>query len=905
MINQGQIRLMKQTIFIFFGLALWGIVAWLFITVPVVIVNALPSLLPLSVIAFLLFLAGLLLLTMPVLSVVRLKFPRLTWAVILAASSMIVLYNLSPLAPSWNCFGKRLYVATVNAAGQNCTEICTSNKLKPCGGWSSCWNKNISCSSSGKDQDGRPCKGCCFSCDIVCEPEPDPDQPPTISSSISCSQWGSSGWCVGNESLNLTASDPQGYTLTITGSIGGAPFTCAPGNTCTKSLPDGNGTINYSVTASQSGKSASGTTAWKRDSTPPTVTQVIPSPTGSNGWFSTVPVHISANGSDTMSGLASAQVSVSGGDWGDSASLDLDGVYTVDFKAVDNAGNSVASSRKVSIDTTPPIFTSSTDGTTWNAPWYTSPATTTISPSDVLSGVGYVEYSENGAGWQNGSSIVSKDGINTISVRVHDVAGNLSSGLVSVNVDTIPPTITPSISGLNGSNGWVISTGTVSALASDATSGVGGGVDVSLDNGLSWQRTPVALNDGVYRLYFRTLDVAGNEGTVSLNASIDTIDPDLEFVLSGTLGLKGWYVSEVNVSTTASDNLSGVDYANVRVDGGSWSLQQTLSDGIHDLDAQAGDLAGHTKSISQILRIDTISPASLFTSHTSNEVLEGIVKLRGLSSDTLSGLNEVDFSTDGGATWNVAILSGDIWSYDWDTRTLPNGMYTVKIRGVDVAGNRENPIPLTLLIDNFPPHVKITDSWWIWESGTIKVSENNFSIIEIKVTISDPQGRWPAVVLTYDPNTTSTDVTWDRRFSDGTLAPSGNYQVRVLACDIYGNCASDRGVIKIPFMAPIPPTATPLTASSPTSLPTVTALPSPVPHFQTTVPQISLIDPAEPENENPVVEEPIAPAFPILAIISLITLMWALSSAALADPRPKAILAIAKTISQRKDRSQS
>ncbi len=345
-------------------------------------------------------------------------------------------------------------------------------------------------------------------------------------------------------------------------------------------LPDGNGTINYTVTASQGGKNASGSTAWKRDTTPPTVVEVVPSPTGSNGWFSTVPVIISASGSDAMSGLADAQVSVDGGVWQSSASLDLDGNYIVDFKAVDHAGNSITSSRTV---------------------------------------------------------------------------------------------------------------------------------------------------------------------------NIDTIDPDLEFVLSGTPGMNGWYVSDVNVSAAASDNLSGVDYSNVRVNGGAWSLQQTLSDGIHDLEAQAGDLAGHTKSTSQVLRIDTMAPVSLFTSHTNNEVLAGIVKLQGLSSDMLSGLNEVDVSTDGGATWNVAALSGDMWSYDWDTTTLQNGTYTVKIRGTDIAGNRENPIPLTLLVDNFPPHVKITNSWWIWESGTIKVSENYFSIGEIKVKISDPQGRWPPVVLTYRP----------------------------------------------------------------------------------------------------------------------------------------------------------
>lgn len=893
--------LKKLIIFLALGVALWGVVVWLFIAVPLFVVNALPGLLPLSVFAFLLFLAGLLMLTFSALSVVRANAPRFTWTVILAASSMIVLYNLSPLAPAWRCFGKQLYVETANAAGKNCTTVCTNNKKKPCGGWSSCWDKNISCSASGIDQDGRPCQGCCFSCDVVCEPEPDPDQPPTIAGNITCSQWGSNGWCVGTESLSLTASDPQGYTLTISGSIGGTPFTCAAGNTCTKPLPDGNGAISYKVTASQSGKSVSGNTSWKRDTTTPVVTQIVPSPTGSSGWFNTTPVAISAGGSDATSGLANAQVSVDGGAWQPNVSLTVDDVYSIDFRATDNAGNITTSTRTISIDTILPEFTTSTSGATGNAPWYVSSATTTISPSDSLSGVDRVEYNQNSAGWQNGSSIVSDDGVNTITARVYDVAGNVASGSVSVSVDTVPPMITPSMSGTAGSNGWMISTGTVSAGVSDTTSGVSGGADVSLNGGSSWQSAPISLSDGVYSMTFRAFDVAGNEGMASLNASIDTTDPDLSFVLNGTSGMNGWYVSDVDVTASAADALSGVDYSEVRANGGVWSLQQTLSDGVHDLEARAGDLAGHTKSISGALRVDTNAPMSIFTSHASNKVVDGTVMLAGQSFDALSGLQSAEVSTDGEVTWNAATLSGGAWSYDWDTTVLQNGTYTVKMRAMDMAGNHENPIPLTLIVDNFPPNVKITNSWWIWESGTIKVSANGFPINEIKVTISDPKGRWPSVVLTYNPSTTSSDVTWDRRFSDGTLAPSGNYSVSVLACDIYGNCASDRGVINIPFIAPIPPTATPSPLPSPTSITTMTAVPSPIPHVQTVVPQAPPIDNVEPVREQPTIVGHRARVLPILAVVSLIALMWAVSSAALADPRPKAILEIAKTISQKRN----
>jgi Big-like domain-containing protein len=318
------------------------------------------------------------------------------------------------------------------------------------------------------------------------------------------------------------------------------------------------------------------------------------------------------------------------------------------------------------------------------------------------------------------------------------------------------------------------------------------------------------------------------------------------------------------------------------------------------LEARSSDKAGNAKTIATALHVDTVSPSTSFTSHVNNQVVSGVVRLKGLTSDSTSGVQFAEISVDGGATWTPATISNGSWSYDWDTRNIPNGIYLVNMRAVDNAGNREQPIALALIVDNLPPNVKITDSWWIWESGTLKVSTSGISISEIKVTISDPKGRWPSVVLTYDPSTTSSDVTWDRRFSDGMIAPSGNYHVTVLACDIYGNCASDRGVIKIPFIAPIPPTATPSLLPSPTPISTITAVPSPISHVPTVVPQTPLVETTKPVREPTTVVPQRARALPTLAVVSLIALMWALSSAALADPRPKAILEIAKTISHRR-----
>ena len=49
----------KLIIFASVGLAFWGVVTWLFLTVPIFVIDALPQILPLSVFAFLLFLIGL------------------------------------------------------------------------------------------------------------------------------------------------------------------------------------------------------------------------------------------------------------------------------------------------------------------------------------------------------------------------------------------------------------------------------------------------------------------------------------------------------------------------------------------------------------------------------------------------------------------------------------------------------------------------------------------------------------------------------------------------------------------------------------------------------------------------------------------------------------------------------
>jgi Big-like domain-containing protein len=735
---------------------------------PLFIVNALPKVLSLSFFAFLIFLAGLLSLTIAAVLVVRSNAPRFVWTVVLGAASMIVLYNLSPLAPT---------VITANDAGPN-------------------------------------------------------DQPPTIWSNFFCNSWGNNGWCRVPSTLSVYARDPQYYVLTkfsVYRTNDGTTFTCNPWvPECDLWQGEGMWMFNYTVTSS-SGLSASGSTTTKVDATAPDVSIVVPRPTGANGWFTTSPVVVSVSGSDSLSGLADAWLSMDGGDTRQSSVMSLasDGEYLLSYGADDVAGN-----------------------------------------------IAYY------------------------------IVGRYSFPGIPVNIDTTPPTIKPSVSGTSGTNGWYVSAVDISATATDAGSGVQGNVEVSLDGGTTWTNLPITLADGNHSLDFRAYDNAGNLSTSSLTVNVDTTPPSLTSSTAGTSGNAGWYVSSATTSVSSSDALSGVDHIEYNQNDAGWQDGSSIisNDGVNTISIRAYDVAGNVASGSVSVKVDTILPTSLYTGHTGDEVVAGTVKLSGTSSDTTSGLQSAEVSIDGGATWNAATLSGGLWSYDWDTTVLQNGTYAIKMRAMDMAGNRENPIPLTLVVDNSPPHVKITDWWWIWQSGEYKVSENSFAISEIKVTISDPEGRWPSTVLAYDPSETSSTVTWDRRFPGGVVAPSGNYNVTIKACDIYGNCASDQGQIKIPFIAPVPPTATPspipspMPSVSPTPASTITAIPLPT-NVQPVATQSVLV--AEPVSRPPTVAGRKGHTLPILAVVSFIALLWVLSSASLADPRPKAILEIAKTISVR------
>jgi hypothetical protein len=307
-------------------------------------------------------------------------------------------------------------------------------------------------------------------------------------------------------------------------------------------------------------------------------------------------------------------------------------------------------------------------------------------------------------------------------------------------------------------------------------------------------------------------------------------------------------------------------------------------------------VAGNEVTVSKVIRIDTVPPVAQITSHSNGEVVQGDVPFSGSLVDGMSGPEGGEVSVDGGNTWQaISMSAGDGWSYNWHSGEVPNGEYTIQMRGRDRAGNVGDVVSVALTVDNAPPAVSITERWWIWEVGVLKVSPNHFPIASIRVTIRDPQKRWKELVLDFDPGKNSYVVKWDRRFGDGTLAPIGEYPVLAVACDVNGLCGQDTGRIVIPEVATSTATLTPSPTATSTLMPSITLVATQIPPTPTLV--FATPIPVE-------IPEPVQSFLPLWQIIGLLGLFMVIASASLVDSRPRALERLSDTFRNMSERSK-
>jgi len=441
-----------------------------------------------------------------------------------------------------------------------------------------------------------------------------------------------------------------------------------------------------------------------------------------------------------------------------------------------------------------------------------------------------------------------------------------------------------------GDAGWCRGNETLKLTASDPQ-----GFDVTITGDLNGEpftcgsSCELPLPEGTGTVDYTVTSTSGRTASGSSTWQRDGTPPDLAIILPPVDGRNGWYVSDVDLSATATDAISGLASLLISTDGGtSWVTPPIhFTDGSHAALIHTRDVAGNEVTASRVIRIDTVPPVAQITSHSNGEVVQGDVRFAGSLMDGMSGPDGGEVSVDGGNTWQADSMSaGDGWSYIWHSGEAPNGEYIIQMRGRDRAGNVGDVVSVKLTVDNAPPAVSITERWWVWETGTLKVSSNHFPITSIQVTIRDPQKRWKELVLDFDPGKNSYIVKWDRRFGDGTLAPVGEYPVLAVACDVNGLCGQDAGRIVIPETATSTATLTP----SPTA--TSTLMPSITPVATQILPTSTLVLITSAPEETP---KPARSSLPLWQIIGLLGLFMVIASASVVDPRPKALKRLGET----------
>jgi hypothetical protein len=494
------------------------------------------------------------------------------------------------------------------------------------------------------------------------------------------------GWYNGDVTIKWTASDalsgiataPADSTISSEGK----------GLTASASVGDKAGNIT----------GATSSPAVNIDKTAPNTTATAPA-----NWNNSN-VTVSLNPSDGMSGVAATFYKLDGSDQqsGTSVTISAEGVHTLGFWSVDNAGNTEApKSVQVKIDRTPPTINHSQVPAANAKGWNNTDVTVTFICADT---------DGSGVASCTGPQTVATEGQNQpVTGTAVDNAGNTATDPATVSIDTTAPTITAATDRAPNGNGWYNADVTVSFTCDDALSGMAScDASKTLSEGANQSASGTAT------------DAAGNTASADVKGiNVDKTAPSLSGAPTTAPNGNGWYKGEVIIHWTAADALSGLS--------GSVPADSTITGDGDNLSASASvnDLAGNTSNTTVSgIKIDRTAPSTLVTVPDpliSGWYAHGVLVTLTTGAD-LSGVDKTYYSVDGGAAQE----------YSGPFDHAVKGIHTITFWSVDKAGNVEDATApghsLTLKIDDVPPTITGSRTpganGFGWNNGPVAVSFN-------------------------------------------------------------------------------------------------------------------------------------------------------------------------------------
>ncbi|MCC6568459.1 MAG: HYR domain-containing protein [Anaerolineales bacterium] len=437
---------------------------------------------------------------------------------------------------------------------------------------------------------------------------------------------------------------------------------------CTNSLsPIVSGTVTQTLSAEGAGQSATGTcqdqagnsasntqSGINIDKTAPTGVALVPSGTlGNNGWY-TSNVTITTTGAESVSGpLTCTGVQ--------SLTTDTAGV-TFNGSCTNLAGlTSNATPLTLKRDATNPIITFLTrtppaNGNGWN----NGDVTLTWSCTDAMSGP------------VNGtlSQTVTTEGANQSSTgNCVDNAGNaVSDTQTGINIDKSAPGIVANRTPAANGNGWNNTDVTVTFSGSDGGSGLAScSAPVVLSAEAAGQSATGTCTDN-----------AGNSSSTTVNnINIDKTAPTATATASPAPNGNGWNNTDVTVSFSGVDGLSGIDSctanALLNTEGAGQSASGTCADLAGNVSAPATASGINIDKTDPVLNL----PANIVVEATGPS--GAVVNYAASASDNLDSSPTFGCSQSSGATFPIGVTTVSCTATDQADNSSA-GSFTVTVQ---------------------------------------------------------------------------------------------------------------------------------------------------------------------------------------------------------------------------------
>ncbi|WP_080208801.1 Ig-like domain-containing protein [Salmonella enterica] len=525
-----------------------------------------------------------------------------------------------------------------------------------------------------------------------------------------------------------------------------------------------------------------------------------------------------------------------------------DGQHTISVTVTDIAGNTKTSAElQIEIDTQVQIdsVTLTTDSGVNdhdNVTNATRPSFEIATPDDVTSvlvsfdGVNWTPISKNAAGqWEFTAGSALPDGHYTLHVQATDRAGNTANSTLGFTVDTQIDGLSVVMlddAGKDSTDGITnITSPRFEISAREPLQSVtvilnGKSSTLTQGAGNKWLFTPdTPLVDGTYKIEIVAEDIAGNKISKEVSFTIDTIvsDPSIDLLDADDTGESAVdNITSVTKPRFVIGNVpADIDTVVIRINGVSypvtangnnlWEFQVpvALNDGVYEAVVVFRDIAGNTSETKLPFTIDTTTSVSVRmepasdtgSSNSDNLTNKQNPKFEGTAEPNAKLVITIVDDKSGREVLKHTITVGADGNWSVTPNILPDGMYTINVVAIDVAGNTaQTQERFTIDTVTIDPTIRLSDPSIDDQYEATSLRPEFKGLAEAFSTIMI---QWDGKVVGSANANANGEWSWT---PPSVLAP-GSYVVSIVAKDKAGNESSQVDFpVVIPVIDVTPPT---------------------------------------------------------------------------------------------------